>query len=58
MTEDLKKFEAVLAEWTGWTCKIRTLTFDIEDEDDALEVAEDFNLCECKIRVIIMHSFV
>jgi hypothetical protein len=31
MPDDLKKFEAVLADWTGWTCKIRTLTFDIED---------------------------
>jgi hypothetical protein len=46
MPEDLKKFEALLAEWTGWNCTIRRLTFEIEDEDDALEVAEDIALLE------------
>jgi hypothetical protein len=30
MPEDLKK--AVFAEWTGWECTIRRITFEIEDE--------------------------
>jgi hypothetical protein len=38
MKEDLKKFEAVLVEWK---CTIRRITFDIDDENDALAVAED-----------------
>jgi hypothetical protein len=39
MPEDLKRFEAVLGEWAG-------LEFSIEDESDALEVAEDLALLE------------
>jgi len=46
MPEDLKRFEAVLAEWTGWQCRIVTIAFDIEDESDALAVAEDMALLE------------
>ena len=42
----MKKFEAVFAEWTGWKCTIRRITFEIEDEDDALEVAKDIALLE------------
>lgn len=38
-----EKFEAVLAEWTGWECTIRRITLEIEDEDDALEVAADIS---------------
>ena len=41
MPEDLKKFEAVFAECTRPECKLETTTFQIEDEEDALEVAED-----------------
>jgi hypothetical protein len=41
MKEDLKKFESVLDEWTGWNCTIRRITFEIEDEDDAIVVAEE-----------------
>jgi hypothetical protein len=44
MTEKLRKFEAVLAEWTGRECRIVTITFNIEDENDALEVAADIAL--------------
>ena len=46
MKEDLKKFEAVLVEWTEREYTIRRITFEIEDEDDALEVAEDIALLE------------
>ena len=46
MPEDLKMFEAVFTEWTGWECTIRRITFEIEDEDDALAVAEDIALLE------------
>ena len=41
-----EKFEAVLAEWTGPECTIKTIAFDTEDENDALEVAEDLALLE------------
>ena len=46
MPEDLKKFEAVFAEWTG--CEFRAVTrqFHIEDEKDALEIAQDLALLE------------
>ena len=46
MTQDLKKFEAVLAEWTGREYRIITITFEIEDEKDALEIAEDMALLD------------
>ena len=46
MPGNLKKFEAVLAEWTGPEFRIVTISFDIEDEDDALEIAEDIALLE------------
>jgi hypothetical protein len=41
MPEDLKKFRAVFAEWIGPQCRMVTLEFRIEEEKDALEVAED-----------------
>ena len=36
----------VLAERTGWECRIVTMTFRVDDENDALEVAEDLALLE------------
>jgi hypothetical protein len=49
MAEGLKKFEVVLAEWTGWNCTIRRITFQIENENDALEVAQDIALLDVAI---------
>lgn len=46
MPEDLKKFEAVFAEWIGLECSIVTIHFHIEDEIDALEIAQDIALLE------------
>ena len=43
---DLKKVEAVFAEWTGSELRIVTIEFHIEDEQDALEVAQDIALLE------------
>ena len=40
----MKRFEAVLAEWTGRECRSIRIAFDVEDENDALEVAEDIAL--------------
>jgi hypothetical protein len=36
----------VIAEWRGLECKIVTIRFRIEDENDALAVAEDIALLE------------
>jgi hypothetical protein len=44
MPENLKKFEAALAEWEGLECSLVTIAFGVEDENDALEVAEDIAL--------------
>ena len=41
MPQDLKRFEAVLGEWAGLEFGIMTIAFSIEDENDALEAAED-----------------
>ena len=46
MPEELKKFEAVFAEWTGLEFKIITIEFEIEDGNDALEIAQDIALLE------------
>lgn len=46
MPETLKKFAAVFAECTGPECRIITIEFHIEDEDDALEVAEEIALLD------------
>ena len=46
MTEDLKQFEAVFAEWTGPDFKIVTTEFLVEDEKDVLEIAQDIALLE------------
>ena len=40
LQEDLKRFEAALAEWTGRECRITKIAFEIEDENDPLEVAK------------------
>jgi hypothetical protein len=45
MPEDLK-VEAVFAEWTGREFRIVTKEFHIEDEKDALEIAEDIALLD------------
>ena len=37
----MKTFKAVFVEWIGPECILVTTTFHIEDERDALEVAED-----------------
>ena len=46
MPEGLKRFEAVLAEWTRRECRIVTIAFQTEDEKDALEIAQDIALLE------------
>lgn len=46
MPEDLKSFGAVFAEWQGADFIIATVEFQIEDEQDALEIAEDIALLE------------
>jgi len=46
MQEDLKRFEAIFAEWEGLECRIVTIEFRIEDERDALVIAEDMALLE------------
>ena len=46
MTEDLKKFEAVFADWTGREFRVATIELRIEDEKDALEIAQDIALLE------------
>ena len=46
MPDGLKKFECVLAEWIGLECRLVTKTFHFEDEDDALEIAEDMALLD------------
>jgi hypothetical protein len=46
MQKELKKFEAVIAEWIGWEGRIVTITFRVENEKDALEIAEDMALLE------------
>ena len=46
MPEELKAFKVVFAEWTGHELSIVTIAFDIEDESDALEIAEDIALLE------------
>ncbi len=46
MSEDLKKFEAVFAEWTEPELRVVTIEFHIEDEKDALEIAHDIALLE------------
>jgi hypothetical protein len=46
MPEDLKRFEAFFAEWTGPDFRIVTIGFFLEDEKDALEIAEDIALLE------------
>jgi hypothetical protein len=46
MPEDVKRFSAVFAEWTGPEFRIVTMEFDIEDEKDALKIAEDIALLE------------
>lgn len=46
MPEDLKEFAAILAEWAGLECRLVTVTFRIEDENDAIEVAQDIALLE------------
>ena len=46
MTEELKQFEAVFAQCEGLSYRIFKIAFDIEDESDALEVAEDIVLLE------------
>lgn len=46
MSGNLKKFEAVFAEWTGRECRIVTIEFRIEDERDRMEIAEDIALLE------------
>ena len=46
MPEDLKKFVAVIADWTGPECEIVTIEFHIEDEKDARLIAEDIALLE------------
>jgi hypothetical protein len=40
MTEDLKTFKTAFAEWEGLECRIVTIEFRIEDERDALVIAE------------------
>jgi hypothetical protein len=37
-----KKFEAVFAEWSRWECRIVAIALCIEDENDALEISEDW----------------
>ena len=44
MRADLKRFQAVFVEWTGPECRIVTMAFEIEDDNDALEIAEDMAL--------------
>jgi hypothetical protein len=46
MPEDLKTFKAVFVELVAPECRLVTTTFHIEDEADAIEVAEDMALLE------------
>jgi hypothetical protein len=46
MTQNSKKFEAVFAERMGSDLSLVTVEFHIEDEKDALEIAEDMALLE------------
>jgi hypothetical protein len=46
MPEDLKQFEAVFAEWTQPKVRVVTKEFRIEDEKDALAIAQDIALLE------------
>ncbi len=41
MPEELKTFMAILADWGNQGSPILSRTFHIEDENDALEIAED-----------------
>ena len=43
MSEDLKKFVAVLAQRSGPAC---TISFNIEDDNDALEFSDGIALIE------------
>ena len=44
MSEDLKKFRAVFAEWIGPQCRMVTMEFHTEDGVDALVVFGGYNL--------------
>lgn len=46
MPKSLKMFAAVFAERRGTQCRIVTIKFHIEDEEDALEIAEDLAMLE------------
>ena len=46
MSETLKRFSAVFAEWAGPDFRIVTIEFHIENEKDVLEIAEDIALLE------------
>ena len=43
MAEKLKQFEAVFIEWEGLECRLGTIAFEVEDESDALLIAEDIS---------------
>ena len=42
----MKKGEAVFAEWTGAEFRVVTIEFHIENEKDALEIAQDIAALE------------
>lgn len=46
MPEDLQTFKAVFAEWEGLEFRIVTIEFRIEDEREALVIAEDLAILE------------
>ena len=48
MPEELKTFEAVFAQWRGQVCRLVAIAFYIDDEKDALEIAEEIALLEAR----------
>jgi hypothetical protein len=68
MPQDLKKFEALFSERAQAELRVVTIRFQIEDEKDALEVAQDIALLEgselkylqsvsCETFVFTTHSY-
>lgn len=57
MPEDLKIFQAVFAERTDPEFRIVTIEFHIEDDWNALEIAEDIALLEGTVLIYLSGSY-
>jgi hypothetical protein len=56
MRDEPTTYEALFAESSGGECRIMTITFRVEDEDDALAVAGDIALLEASELVYLSLS--